>query len=230
MPSDSLYHAAVKQSLADLLDQAEALVTARLSAITVKSINQIVTQYSDQLTNAVYDVFNGHSDAVDMRRAHKAMLRNYAEEAYKEGLREGGIDADELDEEDQAQLDETVGDWLGGQLEHVNDFSKAIGEARKDKDLRPAIIDRIDQWVDSLRTLGDLGRAYALQNEKGQWTLGATEQHCETCLKLSGMKPHRVSWFTDRGYIPGENGSETLECGGWKCDCAIVGKKGDRLL
>lgn len=36
MPDNPLYHAAVKQSLADLLDQAEALVTARLSALALK--------------------------------------------------------------------------------------------------------------------------------------------------------------------------------------------------
>jgi hypothetical protein len=78
-------------------------------------------------------------------------------------------------------------------------------------------------WVDSLRTLGELGRAYARQNEKVQWTLGDTEVHCETCLRLSHMKPHRVSWFTNRGYIPRQNGSAMLDCGGWQCDCS--GKK-----
>jgi hypothetical protein len=161
----------------------------------------------------VYDVWNKHSDPIDLRRAHKAMLRDFAPQSFTEGLREGGIG--EIDEEDQAEMDEAVSDWLTTQLPHVNDFAAAVGEARKNKDARPAILDRVSMWIDSMRSLGDLGRAYALKNEKVQWTLGATEVHCDTCLRLSNMKPHRISWFTDRGYIPRQNGSTTLDCGGW---------------
>ena len=208
--------------------EAAALWLAEREGVTLKTIGQVVTRYNDQLTNAVYDVWNGHSAAVDLRRAHKAMLKDFAPRVYEEGMREGGID--EIDEEDQEALDEAVGDWLGSQFDHVNQFARDVDDAKKNKDGRPVILDRVSMWVDSLRSLGDLGRAYALKNEKGQWKFGATEQHCETCLKLSKMKPHRVSWFVERGYIPRQNGSDTLECGGWKCDCSIVNKRGDQLL
>lgn len=231
--------------LAALLDTAEMIVNERLAVLMVdaaqwatkdadrpliglKTIGQVVTQYTDELTNAVYDVWNGHSDPIDLRRAHKAMLRSYAPQAYAEGMREGGVD--EIDEEDQAALDEAVSDWLATQLPHVNDFAAAVGAAHKDKTQRPAIIDRVSMWADSLRSLGDMGRAYALANEKVQWTLGATEEHCTTCLYLAGLKPHRISWFIDRGYIPRQNGNEHLECGGWQCDCSGKNKKGDTLL
>lgn len=198
------------------------------AGVATKTISQVVTKYNDQLTNAVHDVWNGHSSAIDLRRAHKAMLKDFAPKVYEEGLREGSVD--ELDDEDQAVMDEAVGDWLGAQFEHINSFAKDVETAKGDKDLRPAILDRVAMWVDSLRSLGDLGKAYALKNERGQWVLGATEKHCDTCLKLSNMKPHRLSWFTERGYIPRQNGSGTLECGGWLCDCEIQNKKGDRLL
>lgn len=198
-----------------------------LQAQETKSIGQIVKRYDDQLTNLVYDVFNGNSDPVDFRRAHKALLREVAPDVYLEGMREGGID--EPDDEDTAQMSEAVDDWLGAQLSFVNDFAKAIGEARKDKEQRDSILARVDQWVDSLRTLGDLGKAYALKNEKGSWVMGDTE-HCDTCLRLSKMKPHRLSWFVDRGYIPRENGSDTLDCHGFNCQCEIQNAKGEVLL
>lgn len=192
-----------------------------------KTIGQVVTRYDDRLTNAVYDVWNSHSSAVDLRRAHKALLKQFAPMIYEEGMREGGID--EIDDEDQAAMDEAVGDWLSSQVEFVNSFAKDVDAARANKDERPKVVDRVALWVDSLRSLGDLGKAYALKNEKGTWIMGDTE-HCDTCLKLSKMKSHRVSWFVERGYIPRQNGSDTLECGGWKCDCSIVNKRGEQLL
>lgn len=214
-------------SLVDAIDRAVAFLAER-ETITLKTISQAVGRYGDQLTNAVHDVFNGHSNAIDLRRVHKALLKEFAPIVYLEGLREGGIT--ELDDEDQADMDEAISDWLGGQFEHVNQFARDAFDAAKDKTLRPGILDRVEMWTDSLRSLGDLGRAYALQNERGQWTLGATEEHCDTCLKLSNMKPHRLSWFTSRGYIPRENGSTTLDCHGFRCDCSIVDKKGNQLL
>lgn len=213
------------------LDDVIGLAAEWLAAhegVTIKTIGQVVTKYDDQLTNAVYDVWNGNSSAIDLRRAHKAMLKDFAPQVYEEGMREGGID--EIDDEDQADMDEAVNDWLGCQFEHINQFAKDVEAAKSDKDGRAPILDRVAMWVDSLRSLGDLGKAYALKNERGQWILGETEQHCNTCLKLSQMKPHRLSWFTDRGYIPRQNGSDTLDCGGWLCDCSIVNKKGDQLL
>lgn len=199
----------------------------RLSA-SEKAIGQIVTTYTDQLTNAVYDVWNGHSDAIDFRRAHKAMLKQFAPRAFEEGMREGGIT--EIDEEDRAEMEEQVNDWLATQYPYVNDFAKAVGEARKAKDARPAILERVSMWADSLRSLGDMGRAYAMANEKVQWTLGETEEHCRTCLYLASLKPHRVSWFVSREYIPRQNGSEKLECGGWLCDCSGKNAKGEIVL
>jgi hypothetical protein len=215
--------------VAGALARAADYLAARYNLVEGKSINQIVKSYGDQLSNLVYDVFNGRSDPVDFRRAHKALLREDAPNVYSEGLREGGIAEGDIDEEDRAAMSEAVSDWLGSQLPFVNDFSKAVGAAGKDKTQRAAILARVEMWVDSLRTLGDLGRAYATQNEKGHWVLGDTE-HCDTCLKLSNMKPHRLSWFVDRGYIPRENGSETLDCHGFNCQCTIRNAAGKVLL
>jgi hypothetical protein len=218
-----------RHSLATAIAHAADYLAARYDVAEIKTIGQITKRYGDQLSNLVYDIFNGNSDPIDFRRAHKALLREVAPSMYLEGLNEGGIKEADIDEDDQAAMDETVNDWLGAQLSFVNDFAKAIGDAKKDKTQRPAILDRVAQWVDSLRTLGDLGRAYATRNEKGRWVLGDTE-HCDTCLRLSKMAPKRLSWFTDRGYIPRENGSETLDCHGFNCQCEIQNAKGKVLL
>lgn len=174
---------------------------AQQEGISLKTIGQVVKTFSDQLTNLVYDVWNKHSDAIDFRRAFKTLLRDDAPQAYTEGLREGGID--EPDAEDQQVMDETVNDWLATQVSFVNDFAQAVFDARKNKDQRPAILDRVTIWVDSLRSIGERGRAYAMGNVKADWQLGDRQTHTQDCIDLSKLKPHRVSWWTERGYIPG---------------------------
>ena len=216
-----------RQSLAAALARASDYLASRMGAadIEVKTIGQIVKRYGDQLSNMVYDVFNGNSDPVDFRRAHKALLREVAPQVYSEGMNEGGIAEDAQDEEDKAAMSEAVDDWLGSQLSFVNDFSKAIGEARKDKEQRPAILDRVEMWVNSLRDFGSQGKAYANGNEKGTWILGDAE-HCKSCLRYAAMKPHRMSWWLARD-LPR---SSDLECGGFNCACDIVDSEGNSLL
>ena len=59
-----------------------------------RTISQVVTTYRDQLTNFTHETLNGSMDAVDMRRAHTALVRQLGPQAYYEGLREGGIPAE----------------------------------------------------------------------------------------------------------------------------------------
>lgn len=197
---------------------------SKKAAVTVKTIGQVVTKYDDQLANAVHDVWNGHSSAIDLRRAHKAMLKDFAPQVYEEGMREGGTD--ELDDEDRSDMDEAIGDWLGGQFEHINQFAAdvvAVKDADDVKAARAAILDRVTLWVDSLRELGDLGRAYALKNVKAFWKLGDRQTHTQDCIDLSKLKAHRVSWWTDKGYIPGSD--RHIGCG-----CSLRNAKTDEVI
>ena len=183
-------------------------------------IGRVVSDYQDKLTNLVYDVWNGHSDAIDLRRAQKALLREYAPRAYVEGMRDGGID--EPDDDDKAVADEKVSDWLSAQVEFVNDFAKAVGEARKDKEQRKSILDRVGMWADSLRALSELGRAYAMGNVKAEWRLGDRATHTQDCIDFSRLKPHRVTWWTERGRTP------PIHLG---CGCALVDvKSGETIM
>jgi hypothetical protein len=200
--------------LLELIERAEALVDAWRLEVTVKTIAQIVVSYRDQLTNLVYDVFNGNSDPVDFRRAMKALLREDAPQAFEEGMREGGIL--DPDDDDQAAMTEKVNDWLGEQVQYVNDFAKAIGEAAKDKTQRQVILDRVVLWVDAMRNLGELGRAYAMGNVKATWQLGDRATHTSDCIALSKRPAHRVSWWMERGYTP------PIHLG---CGCGLIDDK-----
>jgi hypothetical protein len=201
-----------------------------------KSVKEVVDEYALELSNNVYKVWGNKWDKGDFVRAHKSMIRKYAEQAFFEGMVEGGFeDEDEArDWADEEELDLIRG-WITDQSGYVNDFAAAVADVNVlPKEDRPAaqsaILGRVVLWASALDTLASLGRAAAQKNKMSVWHLGVTEEHCVTCQRLDGMR-RRVKWFLDRGYIPRQNGSDTLSCGGWNCDCEVVdAKTGDRIL
>jgi hypothetical protein len=143
-------------------------------------------------------------------------------------MREGGI----LDPESWIEADEeaAVAAWIDGQSGFVNEFARAVVAAQT-QDERKAILDRVELWVDTLRSLGTQGEMSAKKNLPGTWKFDPGKEHCKahdgrvSCAWLNGQR-HRLKWFLSKGYIPQEKGSRTLGCGGWKCGCKIVGDDG----
>lgn len=210
-----------RAELRALLAQARVLMAG-----ATKSVNEVLREYDATLTRFCFDVLNGNTSAVDFRREHKALLRALAPEAYAEGLREGGVSQDEMDDEDRA----AIAAWVSEQVAHVNDFAAwlAAGEPRNSEDKRRQLADRVALWVQALENLGGLGRASAQKNMMCEWRVGDAE-HCDTCLELNGQR-HRLKWFTSKGYIPREVGSSTLDCGGYNCKCGLYSDSGARIL
>lgn len=194
-----------------------------------RTIGQVVKDYEDSLTNLVYTAWNSSADPtttqMEFRTMHKRLINRIGPDVYVEGLREGGIPADEMDAEDR----NAIADWLSGQLEHVNDYAKAIVEAGDDEGRRQQILARLTMWVAAVSALGNQALMSARKNAMGTWRLGATERHCRTCAGLHG-KRHRLSWYKSRGLVPRQPGSTTLECRGYMCDCSIVDDKGGQLI
>lgn len=210
-----------RERLLSLLDQAEALITA------YKSIDSAVAVYRKSLRAITGSFFRGDVSRADFARAVSDDLQVDAETVFIAGLEEGGASADEMTDAEQKYLD----DWIKNQLTFVAGLADAAQEAKGDRALQRAFYPRVDMWVDSMATLGMTAKGFASADQMGQWKLGQTEKHCDTCKKLASGAPHRVSWFLKRGYIPRENGSETLQCHGFKCDCRIDSvKTGERLL
>jgi hypothetical protein len=203
-------------------------MTLAQPASVYKSVAEVERTYRDTLTHWVYDTMNGRMDALDMRRAHKALVRSVAQDVYFEGMRQGGIEnpQDDAETEDMARIKE----WLTTQVAHVDGFASDAALVRDDPTKRPGILARLELWCDSVVALGTQGEMSAKSNRPGIWHLGDTVEHCKTCAGLNG-KRHRVNWFLSRGYVPRQPGNDMLECGGWKCLCFISDAvSGDRIV
>lgn len=199
-----------------------AYVAGQLKAAS--EIDSLIRGYVDDLNKSFLDVLDGELSVPSAGRSHHAVLPDLAERAYDAGMVEGGADPDEKDATDE----EAVTDWTTAQDSQVDGLWDAVKELRGDKkDLTPnefaarqlTINDRIGQWGESVRNLFSLGKANAQKNKTVTWHYGDTD-HCDTCASLNGQR-RRLKWFLDKGYIPQQNGSETLDCHGYHCQCTL---------
>ena len=197
---------------------------AHLLGVSLKDVSDITDEYEKQLSRFAFQAYEGLMDKTDLARAHRALIRTLAPRAYKEGLKAGGVDETEMDEEDQA----AIAEWVASQLDFVREFSKDAVAAKLNANARNAIQDRVGLWAQSMQTLGDLGRASAQGNAMGTWKYGDTE-HCDTCRALNGQRKRLKTWIR-QGIIPQQPGSTALDCGGWNCQCTIRDDKGRQLL
>jgi hypothetical protein len=197
--------------LDELIARGEAMV-----GVSRKTIAQVTRDYGDTLDRFVRDVLQRGGGEIDFRRAHKALIRSSAQPAYIEGMREAGGSEEDMDDDDRAAIQA----WIDEQVSYVDAFAAAIRAASLSDapaGAADAILARVPVWAASLESLGGLGKASILESRPGIWRLGETEEHCETCAGLHGQR-HRLRWFTSRGLIPRQPGSETLQCKVYRCD------------
>lgn len=191
-------------------------------------------EYEIRLSRAVTAVLNGDSSADDLERAHWALIRAYAMQVYLEGMRDGGMEdagPDDLTAEDE----QAIRAWEQRQKEFIGGLAEAAAAAAamprgtpERRSAQASVNARVELWGQSLRDLGNEGKASALRNMAVTWRLGSTEKHCATCARLDGER-HRLSWFVSRDYRPQANGA-AMECGGWRCECTLRDDRGRQVM
>lgn len=151
----------------------------------------------------------------------RGWLKRLGEQAYKDGMVEGGIDTPELDEDDRIE----VQSWLVEQSSFVRDFSVEVF----DKGLSDVqIAQRAEAWVEN--SLGEMrlrGIASVNANALYEWVMKVTAEHCRTCKALHGQV-HRIKDYLRFNLRPK---SAALECF-VGCECELrpaTGKVRGRL-
>ena len=195
----------------------------------VKAVTGAVREYEERLSTFVRRGLSGFYSQKEFATRHTVLINELALQAFYEGMKAGGVDEpqDEITDEESGMVD----DWISEQVSHVAEFALAIQQAGKAEDKQAAqddIDSRMAYWVRAMETLQAMGQASAQKNMMVTWVYGETE-HCETCNSLNG-KRRRWKWFTERGYIPQEPGSETLDCHGYNCQCKLVDDKGKKVM
>lgn len=166
------------------------------------------------------DLLAGARDEAMNRRRFglvaRALIAKYARRAYEDGLKDGGVE-DGMDDEDLAD----VATYTAQQSAFVTDIGAVLfrGDGISDGQAEQ----KPELWFNkSIYPAYERGRLSADKNGLYEWTLGRTEQHCDTCLTLNGQR-HRMKEYARRELLPR---SSALACGGWLCDCKLTKSEG----
>jgi len=108
------------------------------------------------------------------------------------------------------------------QWSHIDDFYRAIVDARVDQTGVDPLLSRVQLWANRYNEAYNEGvRLIALETGgKLVWRLGKTEEHCDTCSRLNGIVAYASEWETAQ-VKPQAAPNEYLTCGGWRCDCSL---------
>jgi len=195
----------------------------------IKSVKaSIETNYAGELHKLAA---SDEKDSDKLKEAIIALLLFWAFKAYYDGMQAGGVE----DPEGEATASDrmTIDEWIAAQTifalglaQAMADAKQAEGDAKIKADAE--VERRLAMWAAALMVLRVQGLASAQADMMVTWKYGETE-HCDTCLNLNGQQ-HRLSWFTDKGFIPREPGSATLKCGGYNCQCGLYDRQGNQVM
>lgn len=189
-------------------------------AIIGKDFGETATAFASDFADFATSNNRSDTSAAILRALLRNKLRIGGLHAYEDGLREGGANPADVPADERARA---VATWMAAQSPYVDNF---VNELKASGLSAPQIAMRADMWVNkSIRTAFNAGLADANDSQMYRWQLGATEQHCQTCLALNGQV-HKMKDYVKAGLLPG---SSALECKGYQCDCHLVPVKGRAL-
>ena len=210
------------------------LTLARLKLIPLEefspgmSLDEIKSEYADTLYSAMTDYLDSGQPITSFRNAVRRAVNDGFTLAFYAGYADAG---------GSGEIPEDAISWLSGRIESEIEFTdglfadlkalRADKESREDDKLSWARA-RASGYTGTLTGVYAQGKTWGDENIEGEWVFGDTD-HCDTCADLNGQK-HPLKWYREEGYIPQEAGSVTLDCGGWKCQCRVLGPDGEQLL
>lgn len=161
----------------------------------------------------------GNITKARFRIALRSMLRKFINRHYGDGLEDGGVDRNELSSKDRSTIRRLILDATP----HVRRFSDEIYNGIS----AAMATSRIANWYNgSLKPAYAAGLVSANRNGMYEWVQGNTIEPCDDCRRLNGQVHRLKDWMRVIGFA-GTVGQKT-KCGGNKCKCRYVLKKGAR--
>lgn len=165
--------------------------------------------FQRSLREAVRGYWSGALSESQFESAMESTIRRGIVQAWIEGASECGVNEDELTETEidaQAAFIITQFDYIGG-------FAEAIAESEK---LEP-MFTRAGMWANRYNEAKFRAASLTCADEKRQWRLGPTEQHCVSCAGFSG-RVYRYSAWAKHNALPRNS---ALACHGFNCKCSL---------
>lgn len=169
-------------------------------------------EFVQRLSEVFQRTHTGPGSGRRLSNSIRALLRNYGQLAYEDGLTDAGVEKAELGTRDKMRLQS----WLSDEGAYVTNLIEGQQELRRG--LAPGEAKtKADLWANkSLRAIYQTAMKTA--DVMLQWVLNPLKENCTTCLALNGQV-HAASEWKESGWEPGVS---WLECGGFECGCAFA--------
>jgi hypothetical protein len=203
-------------------------ITALFEFSPGQSLEDVQAEYQDKLYAAMSDYLQSSQPITSFRNVFRRAVNDAFTFAFVAGWADAGASGPITDEA-QSWLDQRIGTELLFSDAMFDDLKRL----RDDKEIPMA--DKLTAaethaaaYTQTLVGVYAQGKMMGDPEKDGTWVYGDTD-HCDTCADLNGQT-HPLSWYIKNDYIPQQAGSQTLDCGGWRCMCVIQGKNGEQLI
>lgn len=170
--------------------------------------------YRRSVRAAVRQYWKGEADRFQFIDGMIGLIRRGLTRAFQDGAKAVGVLPDELTPVELTALEEKIND----QYQYVLDLAKEIEANRDSEGKLGSLFARAELWINRFGEIKEVAMNLVGQDQKLEWVLGQTEEHCADCQKLAG-RVYRASVWAKYGIAPK---SRELACGGWLCDCERV--------
>lgn len=200
----------------------------RLAAPESFSIDTDLAQYEVEIKALLYAVWSGEIEQAEFERRMIDLLAVFALALLIAGLLHGGVKIVDLDQA-VAEMQDTLREWVAGQVEHVGSFARDVAAAREDRNMRLGILNRVNLWSRSLRGLANVAAALRRPDEFLTFVGGDGAESCAECQSMKGRR-QPAQWWIVNNLIPGIPGTPAYSCGGWQCHHILVNDAGEPRL
>lgn len=174
-------------------------------------------QFRTRLYNAAERLFTGGRDA-NFLATFTRTIDQQLTEAWDVGAQEVGVEPDEMTSNDF----EILSAIINNENEYINRIADDIDAAREEG-LEPAKFEskfgaRINLWAQRYVETVNRAKMHFGSQQRFEWVLGNTKEHCSTCPRLAGIVAFGREWEQARVH-PQMPPNPQLECHGWLCDC-----------
>jgi hypothetical protein len=168
--------------------------------------------YRLNIRSAVRSLWNGNIDYYTFMDNMSLAIERGFTQAWYEGAKIYGVSPSELTDEEHLRLTDEVNrerEFVRNLGQAINTNSKVFGGK-----LQP-LLTRSELWVSGYNRIRILGSSYAAKDQKLQFNLGFSKEHCVDCTRYNG-RVYRASIWRKYDIQPR---SYSLACRGYHCLC-----------
>lgn len=136
-------------------------------------------------------------------------------QAWYEGAKIYGIEPADLTQEEHDRLTSEITTEIG----FIQNLGQSVlTNSKLEGGKLSPLFARAELWVSAYNRVRVLGSTYAAKDQKMEWVLGPTHEHCSSCSRYNG-RVYRASTWRRHNIQPR---MYELECRGYNCLCEFV--------